>query len=109
MPQESENNIREQLVESGLWLESDPRDPSVNYDAARDLNRRCEKRFGVELRRSFSGRSGSDTIFWGRNAIDQSVIELRGGEVLARSGNFPMTACKAAMELYRRFKLEGGV
>ena len=104
MSQESEKNIREQLVESGLWLESDPRDPSINYEAARELNRRSEKKFGVELRRSFTGWSGSDTIFFGRNADDQSTIELKGGDVLARSSNFPMTACKAAIELNRRFK-----
>ena len=107
MSQESEKNIRTQLVGCGLWPDSDSRDPSLDPHAARELQRRCEQRFGVKLRRSFSGRVGTNPMSFGRGE-EQSIIELKGGDVLARSSIFSMTVCKAAVELQRRFEQGGG-
>lgn len=90
-----QNNIREQLVNVGLWNADDPRDPSKSEEAAQELKTRCEETFRCDLRQSGYSGDAIDSHYWIKMAPEY--------ELLAKASNFPMAMCEAAIELHNRF------
>ena len=87
------DNIREQLIDLGLWDADDARDPSKSEDVARELKTRCEERFRCELRES-SSQDGSERHYWIKLAPQY--------DQLAHEHSYAAAMCRAAIELHSR-------